>query len=670
VDKMVRKGLLTVCLILLCGCGVITREITFNSEPEGAEISLNNDQGKIGKTPLEKYKVRFPEGVNVIEAEAIKEYFKPEKGYIYPTTNEVKFILEPEKKKIELYSNVKNTEIYLDGIKKGVCGPSLSYPLIIDLVDRNGKFKEYLLRASKIGWVSIEKKIITGTESIPSEIMFQLEPEQKRILIESVPSGADVIVNGEMIKMKTPCELSVDFVDKLSGDLKKIKIEVAKAGYENPVDHSDTVSQIIEYFPEVTKKIKLELTRREEVDIPGLEILLLSRGAAMGIRKTRAVLDPSEDSPSVASCTRITSYSPLSSDYKIHNAVINLLFSESATIEEFLKILPAQPGEVTEETIKELLRKYLRGIISPTISPDGQTIVYSEIEPIFLKKEAIKEELTTLEGRTKKFYTIERIFKLPCNFYTAMSLKAGLRAIGIQGGGVTIVTDSIFIDKDPSITSDGKYIYFASSRDGDKFTIWRVKLEPPVGTGLTRITSTVFADDEVNVSWATENPKIVYSSLGPTANIYEKQIWTANLDGTLPTQFRYGQNPKWSPDGKKIVFSRIDNKTGWYKIWIMNADGTDQTQLTFDEFDDIHPAFSPDGKYIAYASTFGLDNKMRHNYDIWVMKSDGTMKTQLTTNGSEDIYPIWAPDGKSIYFVSNRGGCWNIWKIDIKSLPQ
>jgi len=666
--------------VVFTGCGVITKEISFYSDPEQVTVKLNNEQGIIGQTPLENVRVKFSEGTDVIVAEARKEKFLPATQNIYRTTKEVNFYLEVEKKKIDIYSNVRNTEIYLDSEKQGTCGPSNPYPLVVDLADRKGAPKSYLLKVTKIGWVPVEKKIGPGVEYIPSEIKFQLEPERKKIIIDSSPQGADVYMDGQLIKSKTPCEVSADFVNKETGDLKTLKIEVEKVGYENPKDHSNRVAEVLEYFPEADRKIKLEMVRRVEVEVPGLEIILMPRGAAMGIRKTRSILDPAEDSPAVASCTRITSYSPAWFDYRIYDTFLRLLFRmekgqiavDEQTREELRSIMPPQAGEVTENSIKELIKKYLRGIISLSISPDGKTLAYSEIEPIFLKKE---EKVEIFGGeefpeRTKTIHKIERRNKLPCSLLgVPLSLKAGIRTIGVQGGGITVITDSIFIDKDPAFTPDGKYIYFSSTRDGDKFTIWRLKFEPPTGVGLTRITSTVFADDEVDVCLSQNFPKLCYSSLGPGKSVYEKQLWMSNLDGTLPTQFRYGQHPHWSPDGSKIVFSRIDDKTGWMKIWVMKSDGTDQTQLTFGDYDDIHPKFSPDGQYIVYASSAGLDKERVHNYDIWVMKADGTTPTQLTTNGSEDIYPVWSYDMKSIYFISNREGAWNIWKIDIRGLP-
>jgi Tol biopolymer transport system component len=75
------------------------------------------------------------------------------------------------------------------------------------------------------------------------------------------------------------------------------------------------------------------------------------------------------------------------------------------------------------------------------------------------------------------------------------------------------------------------------------------------------------------------------------------------------------------------------------------------------------PRWSPDGKWIVYASNEGLDSRKVQNYDIWLMAANGSKRTQLTTNGSEDRSPCWDHDGKTIHFLSNRGGAWNIWRF-------
>jgi Tol biopolymer transport system component len=103
--------------------------------------------------------------------------------------------------------------------------------------------------------------------------------------------------------------------------------------------------------------------------------------------------------------------------------------------------------------------------------------------------------------------------------------------------------------------------------------------------------------------------------------------------------------PAFSADGKKIAFT--SNRDGDYDIWVMDADGSNQTNLTSNSnATDADPAFSSDGSKIAFESHRGGDRA------IYVMNAaDGSSPTRLTTNINGDD-PVFSPDGKKIAFES------------------
>jgi len=82
------------------------------------------------------------------------------------------------------------------------------------------------------------------------------------------------------------------------------------------------------------------------------------------------------------------------------------------------------------------------------------------------------------------------------------------------------------------------------------------------------------------------------------------------------------------------------------------------SQLTDSRWSDIHPAWSPDGKYIAFAS-----NK-EGNYDIYVMELEARKITQITSDKGNDKYPEYSPDGSKIAFISDRSGEEQVWIMD------
>jgi Tol biopolymer transport system component len=102
---------------------------------------------------------------------------------------------------------------------------------------------------------------------------------------------------------------------------------------------------------------------------------------------------------------------------------------------------------------------------------------------------------------------------------------------------------------------------------------------------------------------------------------------------------RGAYDPDWSPDGKQIAFVGDGPQSD---IYVMNADGTDQTRITSNPAQDSYPAFSPNGKYIAFSSDRGnADGSSEH--DIWKMKSDGSNPTQLTDDPAHNVGPNWQP---------------------------
>jgi serine/threonine protein kinase len=89
-----------------------------------------------------------------------------------------------------------------------------------------------------------------------------------------------------------------------------------------------------------------------------------------------------------------------------------------------------------------------------------------------------------------------------------------------------------------------------------------------------------------------------------------------------------------------FVSDRDDNRN----IYLMNPDGSEQTQLTDTEADDTAPAVAPDGSQIAFVS----------GNDIYVMNADGSGMTNLTSSAGESNYPTWSPDGSQIAFVHDE----------------
>jgi Tol biopolymer transport system component len=83
---------------------------------------------------------------------------------------------------------------------------------------------------------------------------------------------------------------------------------------------------------------------------------------------------------------------------------------------------------------------------------------------------------------------------------------------------------------------------------------------------------------------------------------------------------------------------------------VMNADGANPRRLTSNASLDYWPAWSPDGKAIAFTSN------RDGNYEIYVMTADGGSQRNVSMHPGQDNFAAWSPDGRRLAFVSNRSG--------------
>ena len=98
----------------------------------------------------------------------------------------------------------------------------------------------------------------------------------------------------------------------------------------------------------------------------------------------------------------------------------------------------------------------------------------------------------------------------------------------------------------------------------------------------------------------------------------------------------------------KVAFTSF--RGGNADIWVMNANGSGQANLTGDSAVDDGAVWSPDGSKLAYTRGQG------RNAEVYVVDADGSDKTALTNNLAFDGEPAWSPDGRRIAFTSDRDG--------------
>jgi Tol biopolymer transport system component len=245
----------------------------------------------------------------------------------------------------------------------------------------------------------------------------------------------------------------------------------------------------------------------------------------------------------------------------------------------------------------------------------------------------------------------------------------------------------------PAVSPDGSRIAFVSSRGGAN----NLYLVPADGGAEAQLTDS--ADPKGPPAWDREGHLLLSTRTDGQARIYtmkpdgkgrqqvaavsaqgavlspdgksvvygNQRLFVAAADGThgrpITTGVAMEFGAEWSPDGKQIAFVRSgpDRKLN---VWVMNADGTDQRQLTHiapEEGQAEWPRWSPDGKQIAIqVGAYSPGKSVAH---LWIVevRTGEAHKVAPHAEPYLDETPSWFPDGKRLAFQSDRTGRMEIW---------
>ena len=201
---------------------------------------------------------------------------------------------------------------------------------------------------------------------------------------------------------------------------------------------------------------------------------------------------------------------------------------------------------------------------------------------------------------------------------------------------------------------DGKLIAFELVLAGPD--IYTVAVDDPAPLNLTDTESSA---DGYPV-WSPDGTKIAFQSNRANGTTFD--VYVMNANGTEVTQLTDEPGNDgfavWSPDGSRLAFGT--DRDGQEEIYVMDADGSNVRNLTNrPQSGDFGPAWSPDGTEIAFTS-LGEDG----NFDIYVMNADGTDQRRITNGPAIDAFPDWSPGGAQIAFVSDQEGNREIYVMD------
>lgn len=180
---------------------------------------------------------------------------------------------------------------------------------------------------------------------------------------------------------------------------------------------------------------------------------------------------------------------------------------------------------------------------------------------------------------------------------------------------------------------------------------------------------TTYPADDLIQTWSPDGNYVAFfSELNEASEIYlvnvAEALETLGAGGKqlTDTPMFYDADPSWSPDSTQMTF--VSDRDGPLQIYVMNADGSGQTNLTQTPSNDTNPGWSPDGKLIAFAS------ERDQNSELYVMQPDGSAPMRLTHNDRYDVYPTWSPDSQRLAFVSEFQYKGDIYAIEVASASQ
>src|SRR5947209_7915528 len=223
-----------------------------------------------------------------------------------------------------------------------------------------------------------------------------------------------------------------------------------------------------------------------------------------------------------------------------------------------------------------------------------------------------------------------------------------LYALDLQSGEAHQLTTGGSVNVEPRFSPDGKQIVFVSTSFHGRFHIFLGQFANGELTNLQRLTgenrSTLPRyyyspfDHEISPAWSPDGSEIMFVS--NRGHIYGTGgFWRMKPEpGAEAREIHYEETtwkarPDFSPDGKRIVYSSYLGQA-WNQLWVIPTEGGDPFPLSYGDFDNINPRWSPDGKQIAFISN------RNGNTSLWLQTVLGGAQTQLVIKERHYLKPV------------------------------
>ncbi|OLE54805.1 MAG: hypothetical protein AUG51_06800 [Acidobacteria bacterium 13_1_20CM_3_53_8] len=245
--------------------------------------------------------------------------------------------------------------------------------------------------------------------------------------------------------------------------------------------------------------------------------------------------------------------------------------------------------------------------------------------------------------------------------YSAQTLASNIWSLSVSPNSLAVGTPKQLTNQtgarnsQPAFSADGRKLAFIQFLQGGRVSLWVADAD---GNNPTPTPS------YGNIpSWFPDGDRIAFTS----ARDNHWSVWVTSLqtgrEHILYDAGRDIQYARVSPDGQQIAFNMVDER-GVINLWTVPVSGGQPRQLTFDQELAGFPAWSPDGKWLAYQMKRGDDAY------LMIMPSDGGESTQLTFEHGRSWPYSFSPDGDRVLFAGERDGVWNVYWVSRTTKQQ
>jgi TolB protein len=232
---------------------------------------------------------------------------------------------------------------------------------------------------------------------------------------------------------------------------------------------------------------------------------------------------------------------------------------------------------------------------------------------------------------------------------------ADIYVVDVDGGDVHRLTNGEGVDADPTWSPNGERIAFTRIADlGRESAHWGIVVMSADGGDEVEIVHSVSGRFVFAPAWSPDGSTIAFTREVVSGDDFEHAritLYTVAPDGSGARKLVDGAaEPAWSPDGKRLAFTSVRDPFGRTcfeeckrsgEIYIADADGGHPRRLTTSKADDHSPAWSPDGRLLAFVSD--RSGTRAHDNEIYVMRADGSELHRITHTGAWNLDPAWRP---------------------------